>query len=144
MKPVSSAAPHLSHGVEIALQVVAALVALGGILLAGYRYGETRRALRLAEAEAPVGGIAAFLQRGWYLDRLYDTLFVRPFGAISAALFTRVDEGIIDSAIDGFAGLLGRGGELLGRWTSGRVSLYLLSFAAGAALLIAWFVWGAL
>jgi NADH-quinone oxidoreductase subunit L len=144
LAPVSGAAPHhLAVGSEIALQLVAALVAVAGILLAGYRYGDRRRAARLAEAQQPVTGVAAFLLHGWYLDRLYDLLIVRPFGRASAWLWHRVDEGCIDGSVDRCAASLGRGGELLGRWTSGRVSLYLLSFAAGAAFVVAWLVWRA-
>ena len=144
LAPLGSSAHHLSAGSEIALQLVAALTAVGGILLAGYRYGDRRRSLRLAEADQPVAGVTAFLLQGWYLDRLYALLIVRPFIRVSSWLWHRVDEGTIDGSIDRCATSLGRGGALLGRWTSGRVSLYLLSFAAGAALLVAWLVWGAL
>jgi len=144
LAPVSGKTPHVSHESEIVLQVVAALVAIGGILLAGRRYGDAARALRLAEAEGPEGGIAAFLLHGWRLDALYDMLFVRPFARISGILWRRVDEEGIDRSIDRFAISLGKGGELLGRWATGRVSLYLLSFAAGAAVLVGYLVWLAL
>ncbi len=141
LAPVSGNAPHISHGSELILQVVAALTAIGGILLAGRRYGDGARPLRLAESEAPVKGVVSFLLNGWYLDRFYDAALVRPFARISTILWHRVDEGVIDRSIDRFASSLGRGGDLLGRWASGRVSLYLLSFAAGAALLVGYLVW---
>jgi NADH-quinone oxidoreductase subunit L len=144
LAPVSGTAPHLSHEGEIALQLVAAVAAIGGILLAGRRYGDASRPLRLAEAEGTPGGMTSFLLQGWYLDRLYDLLFVRTFGRVSLFLWKRLDEGLIDGSVDRFAASLGRSGELIGRWASGRVSLYLLSFAAGAALLVGWLVWGAL
>jgi len=144
LAPVSAATPHLAIGSEIALQVIAGLTAIGGILLAGYRYGNTRRAAVLAEAEQPAGVVTDFLLHGWYLDRIYDLLLVRPFCRISAGLWKKVDEGLIDSSIDRFAALFPLGGALLGRWTTGRVSHYLLSFAVGAAVLVAWLVWGAL
>jgi len=144
LAPVGGKTPHISHESEIVLQVVAAVAAIGGILLAGRRYGDAARALRLAEAEGPEGGIAAFLLHGWRLDAFYDMLFVRPFARISGILWRRVDEEGIDRSIDRFAFYLGKGGEFLGRWATGRVSLYLLCFAAGAALLVGYLVWLAL
>jgi NADH-quinone oxidoreductase subunit L len=115
--------------------------ALTGITAAWYRYGGSRRRQRLMEAEQPVTGMEAFLLHGWYVDELYRLLFIRPYVYLSRFLWERVDEGTIDSSIDRLAALLGRGGAFLGSWSCGRVSLYLLSFAAGAALLIGWMAW---
>jgi NADH-quinone oxidoreductase subunit L len=39
------------------------------------------------------------------------------------------------------AEMTARGGELLGRWSAGRISPYLLSFAAGVALLLGYLAW---
>jgi NADH-quinone oxidoreductase subunit L len=139
-----SPAGELSHGAEALLLGIAASVSLAGIAWAWVRYGAARRALRLAEAETPAAGLRAFLLNGWYFDSLYRFLFVRPFSNLSGILWDRVDEGGIDNSLDRFADLLGRGGAFLGNWTCGRVSLYLLSLAAGATLLLGWFAWSAL
>ena len=136
-----SPAAHLSHGTELLLLSIASCLALTGIAAAWYYYGGSRRQQRLAEAEAPVSGAEAFLLHGWYVDDLYRLLFIRPYVYLARFLWERVDERGIDNSIDRLASLLGRGGSLLGSWTCGRVSLYLLSFAAGAALLIGWMAW---
>ena len=142
LAPLSgSPAAHLSHGTELLLLSIASCLALTGIAAAWYYYGGSRRQQRLAEAEAPVSGAEAFLLHGWYVDDLYRLLFIRPYVYLARFLWERVDEGGIDNSIDRLASLLGRGGSLLGSWTCGRVSLYLLSFAAGAALLIGWMAW---
>jgi NADH-quinone oxidoreductase subunit L len=88
--------------------------------------------------------MAAFLLNGWYVDRLYHFLFVRPYEALARFFWERVDEGVIDDALDRLAALLGRSGRRVGAWTAGRVSVYLLSFAAGGAIILgylAWAVW---
>ncbi len=131
----------LSHATELLLLLIASISALAGIAAAWYRYGGDRRQLRLTESALPVSAVTAFLLHGWYVDDLYRLLFVRPYVYLSGFLWTRVDEGAIDGSLDRFAALLGRGGALLGSWTCGRVSLYLLSFAAGAALLTGWMAW---
>ncbi|NVN98187.1 MAG: NADH-quinone oxidoreductase subunit L [Geobacteraceae bacterium] len=130
-----------SHSTELALLLASSAAAFTGIGLAWLRYGGGRRQLRLNEAEQPLGGLSAFLFHGWYLDDLYALLFIHPFIRLSQFFWKRVDEQVIDGSMDRFAGLLGRWGMLLGSLTCGRVSLYLLSFAAGAALLVGWLAW---
>ncbi|HEY6007489.1 MAG TPA: NADH-quinone oxidoreductase subunit L, partial [Geobacteraceae bacterium] len=127
---------------ELALEGVAALACLGGFLLARHRYGEARRAERLAAAEAP-SILSRFLLNGWYVDDLYRRLFIRPYERLARLLWERVDEGAIDGSLDRLADLLGRSGVRLGRWSTGRVSVYLLSFAAGAALILGYMAWWA-
>ncbi len=85
--------------------------------------------------------MTAFLQAGWYVDTLYQLLFIRPYKLLSAILWERMDEGVIDDSLDRMAAGLGRIGQLLGRWGSGRISAYMLSLAGGATLTIAWFAW---
>lgn len=139
---LKTAGAKVSHGEELILQGIAALVALAGLAVARYRYGGARRAERLAAAEAEPAGVTAFLLNGWYLDNLYRFLFVRPYEALSRFLWTRVDEGVIDDSLDRLADGISRTGERFGSWTTGRVSVYITSFAAGLALILGWLAWG--
>jgi NADH-quinone oxidoreductase subunit L len=136
--------PHLPYTTELLLQSVAAIAALAGMAVAWLRNGGQRRQLRLAEAQLPARGLHAFLLEGWRFDVLYDLLFVRPYVRMSTLLWQRLDEGCIDDSLDRLASLLGRCGQWCGGLGQGRVSLSLLSMAAGAALLIAWLAWVAL
>jgi len=56
-------------------------------------------------------------------------------------MWVQVDERAIDASLDRLSELTGRAGEELGRWTSGRISVYIMSFAAGAALILAYLAW---
>ncbi len=134
----------LTHSSELLLQGLAAVVALGGMGAGWLRYGGLRRQLRLAEAQLPARGLTAFLMEGWRVDALYGLLFVRPYVRLSDFLWQKLDEGCIDDSLDRMAHLLGRCGQWLGGWGQGRVSLSLISMAAGAALLIGWFAWSLL
>ncbi|AJE02065.1 NADH-quinone oxidoreductase subunit L [Geobacter pickeringii] len=135
-------APHLSPGGELALQGIAAAVSLAGLAVAHLRYGGARRQKRLEDAAAEPRGITAFLLNGWYVDSLYRTLIVRPYETLAGFLWRRVDEGVIDDSLDRLAGVTGAAGQALGRWSCGRVSVYILSFAAGLALILGWLAWG--
>jgi NADH-quinone oxidoreductase subunit L len=130
-----------SHTLEIGLQIIAGLVALTGLAVAHLRYGGKRRQERFAAAERPITGTVAFFLAGWRFDDLYRLLFIRPYEALSRFFWERFDEGVIDDSLDRLAHLLGRSGEMMGAWTTGRVSAYLLSFAAGTALILSILAW---
>ncbi|MBT0664697.1 NADH-quinone oxidoreductase subunit L [Geobacter pelophilus] len=142
LEPLTGTLPaHLSHGSELALQGVAAIVAVWGIALAHYRYGGERRNARVADMDNRATWLRSFCLNGWYLDRLYGLLLVRPYQRLAGILWEQVDEGAIDGSLDRFATFLGRAGRFLGSWGGGRVSAYLFSMAAGAALVIAYLAW---
>lgn len=130
-----------SHALELALQAIAGFLALAGVGIAHFRYGKSRRQEVIASAQGEATGFEAFFQNGWRFDDLYRFLFIRPFEALSGFFWQRVDEGMIDDSLDRLASILGKSGEGLGAWTNGRVSIYIVSFAGGAALLIAYLAW---
>ena len=136
-------AGHIRLATEETLKGVASLVVLAGMGIAWlyYGYGIQHREVRIAGAEQPPTRLVAFLQGGWYFDRLYAWLFIRPFTWLAAILWQRVDEGVIDDSLDWTAVQFGRTGQFLGRWGSGRISVYMLSLVAGATLMIGWFAW---
>jgi NADH:ubiquinone oxidoreductase subunit 5 (subunit L)/multisubunit Na+/H+ antiporter MnhA subunit len=114
-----------------------------GIALAAYRYGGKRRAERIVESDRQPSLLIALCRSGWYLDYLYDLLIVRPYKHIAETLWKRVDEGAIDRSINSFAAMLGSTGQWLGNWGRGKLSAYILSMAAGAALVIVYMAWAA-
>jgi NADH-quinone oxidoreductase subunit L len=130
-----------SRGQELALQGVAAALALAGLFCAHLRYGGAARKARLLSAAEPPAGLTAFLLNGWYVDRLYQVSLIRPYQALARALWQKVDEGIIDDALDRMARGCGASGTWLGSWSTGRVSMYLFSFAAGTALILGYLAW---
>jgi NADH-quinone oxidoreductase subunit L len=81
------------------------VVALGGLLAGWLVY---RGAYQTAEDRDPMaflGPIYIFLKNKYYIDEVYDTLFVRPSIWLSETLFSAwIDRGIID----GFLHLVGR------------------------------------
>jgi NADH-quinone oxidoreductase subunit L len=126
-------------GLEIILQIIAAFIALAGLVIAHTRYSGGRwqaRQQSLLERK-----ITAFFLEGWYFDRLYRYLFVRPYNAVSTFLWTGVDEGIFGKFVDSLGNICGVAGESLGRWSNGRISIYLASFIGGAVLLLVYFAW---
>ena len=130
-----------SHSLEISLQAIAGVLALAGLGIAHMRYGKAHRQERISAAEGEESGAVAFFRNGWRFDDLYRVLFIRPYEALAGFLWRQVDQGVIDGSLDRLASFLGRSGEGLGAWTNGKVTVYIISFAAGAALLMAYMAW---
>ena len=84
-------------------------------------------------------GFARVLRNKWYIDEIYDALFVRPLVWVSReVLWKQVDQRVIDgAAVNGAA----RGARALGwtnRWLqSGQVGTYVAIFVVGV-LLVLW------
>lgn len=135
------AAAEGSHLEEIVLQGIAGALALAGLFAAHLRYGGKAREQRIQESRSQLSATTSFLLNGWYFDRLYHAVLIRPYQTLAGILWQRVDEGVIDDTLDRIAGGLGTSGSWLGRWSTGRVSVYILSFAAGGALMLGYLAW---
>jgi NADH-quinone oxidoreductase subunit L len=130
--------PTFSHAAELSLLALSAAIALAGLAFAHFRYADGSWRNR---PEPHAAKLVDFLRNGWYFDALYRTLFVRPFERCAGFLRRRIEEEMIVGGPDRLAELIAWGGEMLGRWSCGRISPYLLSFAAGAALMLGYLAW---
>ncbi len=91
---------------------------------------------RLAENQRP---LYLFLLNKWYVDEIYDFLFVQPSKALGRLLWTRGDRDVIDGSINGLAmGLIPLLTRLAGRAQSGYIFSYAFAMVLGIALLITW------
>ncbi len=122
----------LSGAAELGLILLSTVLALVGIVFAYEAWIEHRIGTERLE---PV-----LLQRAWYVNDGYAAFFGGP--ARVGAEFTSevVDHRVIDGAINGVGGLVKGGGRQLRKLQTGYVRSYALGIAAGAVLLLAWFV----
>ncbi len=76
-------------------------VALGGLFLGWWIYG--RKPLKAGQTDPlvrPLGPLYTFLNRKWYWDELYQTVFINPTIYISETVVAEyIDKGIIDGAL---------------------------------------------
>ncbi|MBV2360577.1 NADH-quinone oxidoreductase subunit L [Thalassococcus sp. CAU 1522] len=91
---------------------------------------------RLAESQRP---LYLFLLNKWYVDEIYDFVFVQPAKAIGRILWKRGDGGVIDGSINGVAmGIVPFFTRLAGKAQSGYVFTYAFAMVIGIAVLITW------
>jgi NADH-quinone oxidoreductase subunit L len=128
------AAEHAAVGEEILLMALTIGIAAVGILVAFLLYGRDSRIPERIE----VGAIYKLLANKYYIDELYDRLFVEPFTVCSAWLARRFDPGFIDGIVNGIAGRVRASSLSWRRLQSGNVQHYLFAFLAGALLVFAY------
>jgi NADH-quinone oxidoreductase subunit L len=123
--------PHLAA----LLAIVAAVVAVVGIVTAIVRLNPS--ALRPAREPQPIEGpIESLLEHKYYVDELYDRLFIGPLMIFARDVLWRGVEGMIDGLVNvgGRAwGWIGAAGSAL---QNGEVSTYAWAFVVGVILLL--------
>jgi NADH-quinone oxidoreductase subunit L len=121
-------------GVEYALMLVSVAAAACGIALA-YAFYVASPGLpqRLASA---AGALYRVSFNKWYVDELYDAVFVRPTVALARALWRGVDVAVIDGAVNGVGRFTQAWAALLRVMQSGQLQHYALFMALGAVLVV--------
>jgi NADH-quinone oxidoreductase subunit L len=85
-----------------------------------------------------LGPIYRLLKNKYYVDELYDALWVRPLVALAEMLAGLLDQRIIDGAVNSIGQILERGGLLLRRVQTGYVRLYAFTFLLGVVGILAY------
>jgi NADH-quinone oxidoreductase subunit L len=138
LEPVTAPAAQLirlemPHGMT-EFQLISAAVLVGVLgLVAGYVSTLGRRTLPAAESPEDVG-IARVLNRKYYVDEIYDAVFVRPLVWLSRLVLWRgVDQGVVDGAAVNGTARLSRGlGWVGSKLQTGQVGVYVALFLVGA------------
>ena len=91
-------AEHAGHAAEMFLMGVSIVLALGGSYVARYVY------LKLRADQRPTGGLLyPVLYNKWYVDEIYDLVFVRGLSLGGGAACARFDSGVVDGGVNGTA-----------------------------------------
>ena len=128
---------HGSAATEMVLMALTLGLAVGGILSARYLYlTHTQAATKIA---GRLAGLRKLLVNKYYVDEIYDHLFVQPIVAGSRWLWRYVDVGLIDGLANGSAWLTEAIGRLGSRLQTGVIRNYILVFTIGAILIIGYY-----
>src|SRR6267378_965805 len=125
-----------SAGVAFTLLVLSALVAIAGVALAWMVYGRTPvRAASIGVARNPLHKL---LIEKYYVDEIYDALFVKPIYHLSLWLARVFDPGVVDGIVNGVATLVAGWARGLRRVQTGYVMNYALGILLGAVAVVAY------
>jgi NADH-quinone oxidoreductase subunit L len=124
-----------SLGLELGLMALSVAVALAGIYLASRIYlAKPEIADRLV---ARLRWLHQLLVRKYYVDEIYETLFVRPYYWLSEKFLWKIfDVKIIDGTVNGAAKFFGGVASLLRRWQTGVVQNYAVTLVVGLIIIL--------
>jgi NADH-quinone oxidoreductase subunit L len=127
--------PLAANSLEWLVQEGDSLLAVGGVVLAYFLYGP-RDVLGWRSAE-PFGRVlTGFLKSGFYLDRVYAFIVVRPYRWLANFFWLVVDESVLDRTLIKAAGLFPDIGTGLRAWTTGYISTALKMLLVGFAIIL--------
>lgn len=132
-------AGHVSAALEYGLMTASVVIALAGIALAYWFYlvAPGLPMLLAWRAKRPYD----LLFNKYYIDELYEAVFVRPIQAASMWLWKVWDAIVIDGAVNGVAELVAANSGLWRRLQTGNVQHYALSLLVGAVAVIGYYAW---
>ena len=122
------------HGTELMLIGLSVAAGVLGIVLAYVVY--VARAQRPVADNAPRSAPENLVYHKYYIDELYNTLFVRPTVALSRGLYKFVENGVINPITNGFGRAVQGGGFLLRYVQTGAVETYLILMVIGIVLIL--------
>jgi NADH-quinone oxidoreductase subunit L len=125
---------HVSHSLEYSLMGLSVLVALAGILLGYFMYmKKSPDPVKLAQK---YNGIYTLLYNKYYVDEIYQTLFINPFVKLSKLIWQYIDVNIIDAIVNGVGKITLLFALILRRIQTGYLQIYAAFMLIGTILVL--------
>lgn len=120
---------HLSHTTEWMLMGLSVGLVVVTIIIA---YSRTKKPDFKENT-----GLAKVLENKWYMDELYDTVFIKPVKSLSIALDKYAERKGIDGAVNGIGRLVNWGSGRMRLLQNGQVGTYIFAMVIGVIVLFA-------
>ncbi|QUS35510.1 NADH-quinone oxidoreductase subunit L [Falsirhodobacter algicola] len=128
---------HEAHEIPALVSLAPFIAMLTGLIVAWVMY--VRQPLLPMRMARSMAGLYALLLNKWYVDELYDRIFVRPARRLGDVFWKRGDDGLIDGSVNGIAtGLIPALTRIVTRAQTGYVFHYAFAMVVGIAILVTW------
>ncbi len=117
------------HVIEWLLAGISLVCVVIMIIFAWSRF--LKREPEISEAVIQKSFLSRLLSHKYYIDELYDALFVRPLISLSKGFHEVIEKGIIDRFVNWIGSLVIRAGNTLRYLQSGHVGFYVFMMVAG-------------
>jgi NADH-quinone oxidoreductase subunit L len=129
---------HHAVGFEVAMMVVSMVIAIVGIILAYKMYIQNPNLPdRVAQRSEPLYSLVA---NKYWVDEIYNWVFVGPLIWGSVFLWRKVDELLVDGTVNGVGALARGGSEVFKRLETGNIQSYALSILVGIVIMVGYFL----
>jgi NADH-quinone oxidoreductase subunit L len=138
LNPKLFAAHEISHSTEYMLMGISVLVAIASIVFAYIKFVANKN---VPKAEAEQTGVGKVLANKYYVDELYDAIFVKPIQRLSRFLADTF-ELAVDFFVEGTGQIVKFLAGAFRKLQTGSIGVYVFAIVIGAVILIAfnWFL----
>lgn len=123
----------LSHATEWGLMALTTALVLGAMYFCYNKY-VVRGSVPVADLQEK--GFAKLASHKFYIDELYDAVFVKPLGFASTAFYSFFDRQLIDGFVNGLGSVSKNVGQLFRLLQNGNVEFYFFGMVLGMLALI--------
>jgi NADH-quinone oxidoreductase subunit L len=127
-------AHHLSHVTEYALIATAIIAAIAAIFYARNQY--VTKGYLPADDEQALPALQKAVVNKFYVDEIYDKIFVKPIQVLSDLFLVLVDKLIIDLLVNATAWFVGLTGRTLRLLQTGNTGFYIFAMVSGMIILL--------
>jgi NADH-quinone oxidoreductase subunit L len=133
-KGAPAEAAHHAASFEVTMMLVSMAIAGLGILLAYKMYIKNPRLPDQLVERYP--GTYSLVANKYWVDEIYDWVFVGPLVRFSVFLWRKIDDLLVDGAVNGVGALARSGSEVFKRLQTGNIQGYALSILVGVVFLV--------
>jgi NADH-quinone oxidoreductase subunit L len=126
-------------GMEVPLMVVSVVGALFGLFLAKGLYKNLAKPKALAERFAFLHKV---VENKFYIDEIYEAVFVKPIHFLSEALWKGFDVAVIDRVVVGFGRVSEWTGQTVRVIQTGSIQIYALVLVLGVIATVGYLIYG--
>lgn len=123
----------VSHNMEILLMCVAAG---GAIAMIVWTYNKYVKQKALPAEDSALTGLNKVISNKFYVDEIYETLFVKPITVLSDLFLVLVDKLIIDLAVNATAWIVATTGKTMRLMQTGNTGFYVFAMVIGMMVLL--------
>jgi NADH-quinone oxidoreductase subunit L len=143
LEPVIPAHEGLSMGVSAGMEwVLMALSLAGGVLGIFIGLKLYANLAKVAELQKRFAFLHKLLENKWYVDEIYEVLFVKPIGALSNFSWKAFDVAVIDRVVVGFGRVSAWTGQTARVIQTGSIQVYAMMLLLGILLSVGYLIYG--
>ena len=131
---------HGAHATEYALMAISVAIAIIGIFIAWTMY--IKNPELPAKFTAKFAGAYRVIFNKWYIDELYDFVFVNPCKKIGTFLWRGIDVRIVDGVVNGCAWVVKGIGAGLRYTQTGYLYNYAVAMVVGVVVIVGFYIFG--
>ncbi|WP_100433762.1 NADH-quinone oxidoreductase subunit L [Flavobacterium sp. 1] len=137
LAPLFSNAAHEEHTLGTTEYILMAIAVVGGLVGIGIAYAKYFKQNEVPSEDAEITGVAKVLYNKYYIDELYDSLFVAPINGLSKFFRDYVETGI-SFVVFGLGKVTSELSYQGKKIQNGSVGLYLFAFVLGMCAIISY------